>query len=71
MPRIARIDVGGYVYHVLNRANARVRIFDNDEDYKGTYILYVKAYEDGKEDEQCLSKFVELDVGRDKIHIYK
>ena len=34
MPRIKRTNVGGYVYHVLNRANARVQIFDNDEDYK-------------------------------------
>lgn len=34
MPRIKRINIGGYVYHVLNRANARVQIFDNDEDYK-------------------------------------
>jgi putative transposase len=34
MPRIGRINVGGYVYHVLNRANARVQIFDNKEDYE-------------------------------------
>ena len=33
MPRINRIDVGGEMYHVLNRANARVQIFDNDKDY--------------------------------------
>jgi len=33
MPRIKRINVGGYVYHVLNRANARVQIFDNKKDY--------------------------------------
>jgi len=34
MPRIKRANVGGYTYHVLNRANARVQIFDNDEDYQ-------------------------------------
>jgi putative transposase len=34
MPRITRTDVGEEVYHVLNRANARVQIFDNDEDYQ-------------------------------------
>jgi len=34
MPRVERTDVGGYVYHILNRANARVQIFDNDKDYK-------------------------------------
>ena len=34
MPRINRVDVGNNIYHVINRANARVQIFDNDEDYK-------------------------------------
>lgn len=33
MPRIERIDVGGYVYHILNRANARAQIFDTSDDY--------------------------------------
>jgi len=34
MPRAERTDIGEYVYHVLNRANARARIFDNDKDYQ-------------------------------------
>jgi putative transposase len=34
MARIGRIKVGGYVYHVLNRANARDCIFNNDKDYR-------------------------------------
>lgn len=34
MPRPERTDIGGYVYHVLNRANARVQIFDHDRDYQ-------------------------------------
>ncbi|MFH1112262.1 MAG: transposase [Patescibacteria group bacterium] len=34
MPRAERTDIGGYVYHVLNRANARVQIFDSDKDYR-------------------------------------
>ena len=34
MPRVARTDVGGQVYHVLNRANARVQIFDDEDDYE-------------------------------------
>ena len=34
MPRIERTDVGGYIYHVLNRANARTQIFDSDNDYQ-------------------------------------
>jgi len=42
MPRVTRTDVGGEVYHILNRANARVQIFDNDEDYK----VFEKILED-------------------------
>ena len=34
MPRITRTDVREEIYHVLNRANARVQIFDNDKDYQ-------------------------------------
>jgi putative transposase len=33
MPRTARIAPGGVVFHVLNRGNARNRIFDDDGDY--------------------------------------
>jgi putative transposase len=34
MPRPRRSAPGGYVYHVLNRANARRRIFDTAGDYR-------------------------------------
>jgi len=34
MGRPQRTDVGGYVYHVLNRANARVVIFNTDQEYQ-------------------------------------
>ena len=34
MPRIERTDIGEYVYHILNRANARVQIFNSDKDYQ-------------------------------------
>src|SRR5690606_963887 len=33
MGRPHRAAVGGYVYHVLNRANARMPIFTTDSDY--------------------------------------
>ncbi len=33
MPRLHRVDVGGNYYHVLNRANARLQIFFNEDDY--------------------------------------
>jgi putative transposase len=34
MGRPARASQGGWVYHVLNRANARLPIFDKLEDYE-------------------------------------
>lgn len=34
MARATRTDIGGYVYHVLNRANARALIFEDDSDYQ-------------------------------------
>jgi putative transposase len=34
MPRAARLDLTGYCYHVLNRANARYRMFRKDADYE-------------------------------------
>jgi len=33
MPRLARVDVGGELYHVINRANGRLQIFDTKSDY--------------------------------------
>lgn len=33
MPRIARVAPGDVVYHVLNRANGRLRLFKKDEDF--------------------------------------
>ena len=33
MPRPPRVDVGGCVYHILNRANAGKQIFDSKGDY--------------------------------------
>ena len=34
MGRPQRAAAGGYVYHVLNRANARMRIFEDEQDYE-------------------------------------
>lgn len=33
MPRTRRIDVGGHVYHAMNRGNGRMTIFESDADY--------------------------------------
>ncbi len=45
MPRTNRIDISDMVYHVINRANARMQIFDED---KG-YTLFEKVLEQAKE----------------------
>ncbi len=45
MPRLARVDIGGEVYHVINRANGRMGIFEAHEDYK----LFEKLMNDAKE----------------------
>ena len=45
MPRINRVDVGGEIYHVLNRANARVQIFDNNQDYQQFEEILEQAVE--------------------------
>lgn len=34
MPRNSRVDVGGEIYHVINRANGRLQIFDKDADHQ-------------------------------------
>ena len=45
MPRTTRTDVGGEVYHILNRANARVQIFDDDQDYQIFENILAEAIE--------------------------
>ncbi len=45
MPRQPRIDFGDHVYHVINRANARVKIFETDKDY----LLFEELLEEAKE----------------------
>jgi len=40
MARKPRIDLGEYIYHVINRSNGRVKIFHTDEDYQDfEYLL--------------------------------
>ena len=45
MGRPHRAALGGYVYHVLNRANARLTIFDDDGDYEAFEKVLVQAVE--------------------------
>jgi putative transposase len=34
MPRTARASLGGYCYHVINRDNARAKVFHKERDYR-------------------------------------
>lgn len=45
MPRTARVDVGGRVYHVPNRANSRPQIFNKEEEYKLFEQLLIETKE--------------------------
>ena len=45
MPRRARAIVGGYAYHVLNRANGRLRLFKKEADFAAFDALIGEAFE--------------------------
>ncbi len=45
MGRPPRAAEGGYVYHVLNRANARMHLFSCDGDYQAFEQVLVEAVE--------------------------
>jgi putative transposase len=45
MPRIARKAPGGLVYHVLNRANGRLRLFKKDEDFLAFETVLILAHQ--------------------------
>lgn len=45
MPRTLRFDIGDTVYHVLNRSNARLKIFERDQDYQAFEATLVEAKE--------------------------
>src|SRR3954471_6123372 len=45
MPRRARSIVGGYAYHVLNRANGRLRLFKKEADFRAFEKVLHEAQE--------------------------
>ena len=45
MGRPKRTAPGGLIYHVLNRANARMTIFKKDEDYEAMQRIMLEAVE--------------------------
>src|ERR1700722_9866030 len=44
MPRTARVAPGDFVYHVVNRANGRAKLFRNEADYLAFYRVVEQAY---------------------------
>ena len=45
MPRRARTIVGGYAYHILNRANGRLRLFKKIADFAAFEQIVAEAHE--------------------------
>jgi putative transposase len=45
MGRPHRAAAGGYIYHVLNRANARLPLFDDEQDYEAFERVLAEAVE--------------------------
>ena len=45
MPRPPRLAVGGIIYHVLNRANARMTLFETRADYQAFFQVLAEAHE--------------------------
>ena len=43
MPRIARGETAGGIYHIINRGNMRMQIFDDMENYEYFLELLEKA----------------------------
>jgi putative transposase len=43
MPRLPRVAPGGLVYHVINRANGRLRLFRKDQDFQAFYDVLALA----------------------------
>lgn len=48
------IDIGGEIYHVINRANARLQIFDTEKDYR----LFEQVIKEAKERTDVKNIFV-------------
>ena len=42
MARLPRVDVGGEIYHVINRANGRIKIFNSKQEYKDFEFLLIE-----------------------------
>jgi len=45
MPRTSRVNIGGVAYHVFNRSNARLPLFECHEDYAAFTAVVAQAHE--------------------------
>ena len=45
MPSANRIAPGGWLFHVLNRGNARMEVFEKDADYQAFEVLLGETLE--------------------------
>jgi len=45
MPRAQRVDIADYYYHVINRASARLTLFESSDDYSVFESVLVEAVE--------------------------
>lgn len=45
MPRVARVSEGGMIYHVINRSNGRVPIFEDADEYRHFEALLQEGVE--------------------------
>lgn len=48
MPRIARGETIGGIYHIINRGNMRMKVFDDNEDYE----YFLQLLQEGKKKEK-------------------
>ncbi|KAF3978313.1 MAG: hypothetical protein HFP77_02485 [Methylococcales symbiont of Iophon sp. n. MRB-2018] len=47
MPRIPRGETQGGIYHIINRGNMRMQVFDDEEDYEYFLTLLKTGLERG------------------------
>uniref|UniRef100_UPI0034DFA511 hypothetical protein n=1 Tax=Candidatus Thiodubiliella endoseptemdiera TaxID=2738886 RepID=UPI0034DFA511 len=41
MPRIPRGQTQGGIYHIINRGNMRMQVFDDEDDYEFFLIIFM------------------------------
>ena len=54
MPRIARGETAGGIYHIINRGNMKMKVFDDAEDYEDFIELVYNKYNISIELEESL-----------------